>query len=124
MKRLLSLSAPLALILFLAACGAIPGNEQVNAGITHATVKVCQKKDGGVFVCAAEIIDGKEKQNVSLVIKNPVGWQVEYSANGVRAFEGQKIRGAVEDAISDDLKAAAPGIVDSVMGAIVKAVVP
>jgi hypothetical protein len=121
-KRFLSF-APLALLLFVAACGAIPGNDQVDAGITKATVEVCQT-DGKPYFCGAEIIDGKEKQAVSLAVTQPDGWTVNYSASEVKAFDGQKIRGAVEQAISSDIKEAFPDIVEKITKAIIKTVVP
>lgn len=107
----------------LAGCGAIPGNAQVNAGITHATVEVCEN-NGSVYVCDAEIIDGKDKQAVSLNIENPAGWRVSYSASGVQAVDAIKVRGAVEQSISSDLKEAAPTIVTKITDAVIKALGP
>lgn len=46
----------------------------------------------------------------------------EYKASDVRAFDGQAVRGAVEQAISEDVKEVAPGIVDSVVGEVMCAV--
>jgi len=107
----------------LSGCGAIPGNTQVNAGITHATVEVCEA-EGTIYVCEAEIIDGKDKQAVSLNIENPSGWKVSYSASGVQAVDAIKVRGAVEQSISSDLKDASPVIVSKITDAVVKALSP
>ncbi len=124
MKRLfLSCFAAVA-VMVVAACGAIPGNSQVNAGITHAVVEVCATDDNTPYVCEAEIIDGKDKQNVSLDISNPAGWKVTYTASGVQAVEAIKVRGAVEQAVSEDLKDAAPGIVGTITEAVIEALSP
>ncbi|MEQ8318750.1 MAG: hypothetical protein RH946_00685 [Rhodospirillales bacterium] len=107
----------------LSGCGAIPGNTQVNAGITHATVEVCET-EGTIYLCEAEIIDGKDKQAVSLDIQHPAGWKVSYAASGVQAVDAIKVRGAVEQSISSDLKDASPVIVSKITDAIVKALSP
>lgn len=123
-RRLCMTIAAFAMIGLLSACGAIPGNKQVNAGITHATVEVCVTDDSTPYVCDAEIIDGKDKQAVKLNIENPSGWKVSYSASGVQAVEAITVRGAVEQAISSDLKDAAPGIVSAITDAVIKALAP
>lgn len=125
--RLRSLStavAALALVGLVTACGAIPGNSQVKAGITHAYVEVCESDGGQAYVCEAEIFDGKDKQSVSLNIANPSGWNVNYTASGVQAVDAIKVRGAVEQSISSDLKEATPGIVKAVTDAVVKVLSP
>ncbi len=124
MRRLLYSCFALAAVMLVAACGAIPGNSQVNAGITHALVEVCETNDNVPYVCEAEIIDGKDKQSVSLDISNPSGWKVTYTASGVQAIEAIKVRGAVEQSISEDLKDATPGIVNSITGAVIEALSP
>ncbi len=126
MKIKTTLMAVVALlsITMLSACGAIPGNTQVNAGITHAIVEVCATDEGVVYVCEAEIVDGKDKQAVALNIDNPAGWKVNYSASGVQAVEAIKVRGAVEQSISADLRDSMPGIVDAVTSAVLKALTP
>lgn len=125
MKKGFILSAAMAAFALtaLSGCGAMPGNTQVNAGITHATVEVCEA-EGTVYVCDAEIIDGKDKQAVSLNIENPAGWKVSYSASGVQAVDAIKVRGAVEQSISSDLKDATPAIVSTVTDAVIKALSP
>lgn len=115
------------MLLALPACGAIPGNTQVNAGITHAQVEMgIADTDAGqvIYVKNAEIVDGKDKQAVGLNITAPGGWTVAYTASGVSGLDAIKVRGAVEEAISSDLKEAAPGIVQGVVDAILKAYVP
>ncbi len=106
------------------ACGAIPGNTQVNAGITHAVVEVCATDNGKPYVCEAEIIDGKDKQAVALKVTNGSGWNVEYTASGVTGVDAIRLRAAVEQSISSDLKDATPGIVSSITDAVVKALSP
>ena len=122
LKTLLSfrgLPVAIALMMTLSACaGAVPWNAQNDAGITTASVKWCETSSGTYDLCHAKIIDGKEKTDVALGVKFPDGAEVTYSAAGVKAFDAHKVRGAVEEAISEDVKQGAPGIVDSVVKAV------
>jgi hypothetical protein len=61
---------------------------------------------------------------VSFKATLPDGTVVDYSASGVKAFDGQKLRAAVEDAVSDDVRAVAPGIVESVVKAVTRVARP
>lgn len=106
--------------LFAAACGALPWNPQGSAGLTRAEVKWCESEKDGAdrYLCAAEIIDGKEKSDVKLTVKLPGGTEVDYQAKDVKAFRAHEVRSAVEEAVSEDVKSVAPGIVDSIVKAI------
>lgn len=106
----------LAAAVSLAACaGAVSGNLQGCAGITHVDarwapdgalerVEVCQGKAGESFDVEADLQAGTVK------------WQ----GKGVLAFDGHKMRAEVEKAVSADARAAMPGIVDSIMDAVMK----
>lgn len=102
------------------AAGAVPWNPQGHAGIAEAEVTFCESRDGSKdrYICSARVIDGKEREDVSLEVALPLKGTVRYRAAGVRAFDGQKAREAVETAISKDAKDAFPGIVDAVMNAL------
>jgi len=103
------------LLPFLAACaGAIPGNQQGYAGINKAEIEFDENGKPEY----ALIVGGKENDSVSLNVKTPDGLEVQYSASGSKAFDGQAVRGAVEQAISADVGDAAPGIVENVMEAL------
>lgn len=100
----------------LSACaGAVPWNDQNAAGVTKA--EVTWSPEGKLQ--KARIIDGKEKEDVKLSVKLPSGAEVKYSASGVMAFDGQEVRAKVEAAVSDDVRAVAPDIVDTIVTAIV-----
>lgn len=109
-------------MLALTACaaGAIPGNPQGHAGIAEAEVAFCESKDPAKdrYVCSARVIDGKERENVELLVTLPLKGTVRYTAAGVKAFDGHKAREAVETAISSDMRQAFPGIVDAVTKAL------
>ena len=62
--------------------------------------------------------DGKEKQNVSLEIELPTGARLTYTADGVKAFKAHEVRAAVEGAISEDVRAVMPNIVDIIVDAL------
>lgn len=111
----------IALPLLLSACaGALPWNTQSKAGITDAVVTWCESKDAtkDKYVCGARLTDGKEKTYIALKIDTPDGSHLKYTARDVKAFQGQQVRAAVEKAVSADVKAAAPGIVDAIVKAI------
>ena len=109
------------LSLALAACaGAMVGNPQGYAGITDAHVEVgTVKAEEKPYIKEVRFRDGKEKQNVEITVKFEGGVPtITYKAEGVTAFDGQKVRAAVEQAVSSDAKDAMPGIVDTIVKAV------
>ncbi len=107
--------------LFLSACaGAVPWNDQNKAGITRAEVKWCESKDqsNDRYVCGLRVWDGKEKADVNLNAILPGGLTISYNARGVRAFKAHEVRAAIEAAVSNDVKVAAPGIVGNLVKAV------
>lgn len=112
--------AALFAITLVGCAGAVPWSPQGYAGINHAefTYPTEQGEIEGV------VYGGKENDSVAITIKHPSGIEVTYSASGSKAFEGQSIRGAVEEAVSADAKEAMPGIVDTITDAIIKATSP
>lgn len=109
----------LAAALLLAGCaGAVPWNPQGHAGINEG--EFAYNPETGEIT--GHVIGGKEQDTVALNVETPDGLKVSYSASGVLAFDGQTVRGAVEQAVSEDVKEAAPGIVDSIVDAVRKAV--
>ena len=113
-------AAPVASLLLTACAGAVPGSPQGHAGIARAKVEFCESANGNHdrYVCAAEVVDGKERESVRLKVDLPLKGTVEYEAAGVRAFDGQEARAAVEQAVSDDVRQAFPGLVDAVVKAL------
>lgn len=109
------------LALTACAAGAIPGNPQGHAGIAEAKVEFCGSKDPAKdrYLRSARVIDGKERENVELLVTLPLKGTVRYSATGVKAFDGHKAREAVESAISNDMRQAFPGVIDAVTKALV-----
>lgn len=112
-----ALTALCAVSLILSACaGAVPWNPQGYSGINKGVIEF--GPDGKPK--RAEIIGGKEQTRLVLDADMQSG-KFHYEAVGVRAFDGQKVRAAVEQAVSADVRAVAPGIVDSVMSAVMRA---
>lgn len=117
-------ASALVLALTTACAGVNPfDNPQAYSGINEveATFQVPEGKSGPTWV---KVIGGKEQEAVGLTLDLPDGTRATYTASGVKAFDGVALRAAVEQAISNDVKEAAPGIVDSVVAAVIKAVVP
>ena len=92
----------LMVIVVLAGCaGATPWNPQNNAGLTRASFSYDKDK-----ALHGEIVSGREHEKTSLRIKSPDGLEVEYSADGTKAFEGQENRSKVEKKVSGDTQKA------------------
>ena len=108
----------LILLVLLSGCGAIPGNSQVDAGMTRALIEWKTDKDGISRISRAEIINGKEMQDVRLRAKLADGTSIDYSATAVKAFQAHAVRSAVEKQISSDVREMVPGIVDNIVTAI------
>ena len=101
--------------LALSACaGALPWNPQGYAGINKAEISFDEEGRPSHVL----IIGGKEQETISLDFEMPGGLKASYKAEGVKAFRAHEVRAAVEQAISDDVKEALPGIVDEITGAI------
>ncbi|MBL4906957.1 MAG: hypothetical protein JKX94_05845 [Sneathiella sp.] len=99
----------------LSACaGSTPWNEQNYAGVNKAEIEF----DTQGNPTHALIIGGKEQEQIQLSVKTPKGLEVKYSATGVKAFEGQSLRAAVEIAVSKEAKEIMPNIVDAIMNAV------
>lgn len=102
MKKLL----PIAAMLALSACTA---NEY--GGINH--VRVSFNDDGKPS--EAVLYGGKEQEAIELKVTGLNGLNVEYRANGVSAFEGQKIRAELEKAQVEVLGKATPSLTDALV---------
>jgi len=101
--------------LVLSACaGALPWNPQGYAGINKAEISFDEEGRPSHVL----IVGGKEQETISLDFEMPNGLKASYKAEGVKAFRAHEVRAAVEQAISDDVKEAVPGIVDTVVKAI------
>ena len=126
MKIIAVIALMLAVAGLTACAGATLGNPQGYAGITKADVDVGIAKQGEVpYIKSVTFWDGKEKQSIALTVEFLDGRpKVTYAATGVAAFDGQKVRAEIEKAVSADVKAVAPGIVDSMMNAVTKALLP
>lgn len=122
MRALCQIAVICFLSLALAACaGAVPGNPQNYSGITDAHVEVGTVKDGEKpYIKEVRFRDGKQKQSIELKVDLDENGKptITYSAKGVEAFDGQKVRAAVEQAVSSDAKDAMPGIVDTIVKAV------
>ena len=123
MKSNLLIAGALALVLLSGCAGAVPWNPQGYSGVNLVEAEFVVA-DGQSGPKSIKVVGGKEQEAVSFKATLPDGTAVDYSASGVKAFDGQKLRAAVEDAVSDDVKAAAPGIVESVVKAVTRVARP
>lgn len=112
--------------LILAGCaGNTPWkNPQQWSGINEATIEANCPEDVDAWCPATvHILGGKEAQRIGITYRKEQDGTtlVKYEAVDVKAFEGQQIRAAVEEAVSEDAKEVAPGIVDTVTSAVLEA---
>ena len=111
MVKFFKMGALFLLVSLVTACaGAVPWNDQGYSGINKAEIEF--DKNGKPKY--ALIIGGKEQETVNLDVVTPDGLKVTYSASGVKAFTGQEIRGAVEQAVSKDATEIAPEVIDTI----------
>lgn len=105
----------LALLLLAGCAGAFPGNPQGYGGINKTSIGFSE-----AGMPTVERIDGKGRETIHVVFERaPDGTlKAEYDAGGV-TVDGQALRAAVEDAVSEDVKEVFPGIVDAIISAIV-----
>ena len=89
-------------------------NQQGRAGVSDWEISF-NPETGNVE--DVRIIDGKEKADVNFKVDLKSG-TAEYSAKDVDAFEGQKARAAVEQALYENGIPILPGLVDSIVKAI------
>lgn len=122
MRAFLRIAIIAVLPLLVGACaGAVPGNPQNYAGITDAHVEVgTVKAEEKPYIKDVRFRDGKQKQSVEIKISLDEEGKptISYTAKGIEAFDGQKVRAAVEQAVSADAKEAMPGIVDTIVKAV------
>ncbi|MDG2286883.1 MAG: hypothetical protein P8N43_15360 [Alphaproteobacteria bacterium] len=110
--------------LTLSACaGAVPWNPQGYAGINMLEAEF-QDPEGVAGPTSLKVVGGKEQESIYFKTTLPDGTTAEYSAVGVKAFDGQNLRAALEGAVSDDVKAISPDIVNNILRAVTGVVVP
>ncbi|NIR50019.1 hypothetical protein GWO43_16090 [candidate division KSB1 bacterium] len=68
--------------------------------------------------CNIEIIDGKERSDVSFALVTPDGTGFEYEAAEEKAFEGQRIRGQVDEAQLEVMGEVIPGLTEAIIDAL------
>jgi hypothetical protein len=119
----LALLSALSLVFLYGCAGAVPWNQQGYAGINMVEAKF-QVPEGEAGPTSLRVVGGKEQELIAFKATLPDGTITEYSARGVKAFDGQALRAAVEKAVSEDVKAVAPGIVEKVVGAVSRVVTP
>lgn len=111
----------LVLCLALSACGAVPWNKQNYAGIEEWRVRYSLAEDGNYQVKDVHYINGKEANGSEVHLALGDGSILKFTGDGVKAFEGQKIRGEVEQVVAEKLgeaidSPAVQAIVNSIMG--------
>ena len=100
----------LCIISTVSACGVI--GDQTRAGIFKVTMEACEGQTVETGVCKYEVIDGKEYSNASFEVDWDDATGMSYSAEGAKAFEGQRIRGDVEKAAVKAFGDVAPAALD------------
>ena len=110
------LACPAVALLLSACAGAFPGNPQGYAGINHAVITFEEGNPRKIL-----IYGGKEQDRVEIGFRQPNGVEASYSAGGVRAVDGQRVRAEVEAVVAEEAASIAPDIVDRLVGAVCRA---
>ncbi|WP_334128263.1 hypothetical protein [Sneathiella sp.] len=113
---MIKFAALLAALMLSACAGVTANNPQGFAGINKAEISF--NPDGSP--AHALILGGKEQEEILLTVETPAGLKVDYAATGIKSFDGQMIRAAVEQAVSADVREAIPGIVDGLTSALTR----
>jgi len=107
-------------VITLSGCaGALPWNKQNYAGINEVSFSWCKANDGATYMpCNVKITNGKENGGIKFAFEMPDGTILNFSADDVKAFEGQNIRAKVEKAIAEQLGDVAPEVAEAIIKAI------
>ena len=107
------------LSLGLTACGAVPWNDQENAGLTDMHIYWgYDEANQIVYPSEIRVTDGKEAGEIDLKFQMQDGTVLNFNGTEIRAFEGQALRAEVERVIAEQVGDVAPGVVDAIIGAI------
>ncbi len=102
----------------LTACGALPWNDQENAGLTDMHIYwAYSEANNTVYPVEIRVTDGKEFGSVNLAFQMSDGTLMNFNGVDVRAFRGQEIRADVEKAIAEVYGEIVPGLTDSILAA-------
>lgn len=117
----------LAAVLLLGGCAGLAptANQQTVAGVTDVEIAFKENCGEAIPSCLAHVRwrDGKESVTMNVTIDLSQG-TFTYRRGNTRAFEGQAVRAAVEQAIAAEIGDVAPGAIDAVTGAVLKALLP
>lgn len=102
-----------AMLTSVAACGAVPWNKQMYAGLEQWSVEY---KDG--IIEKVHYINGKELGSSTIKIQLADGTILNFSGNDILAFRGQELRAEVEKAVAEKMGEAAPEVVDAIITAV------
>jgi len=106
-------------LLFISACGSVPWNKQQYAGLNSVHFSWCKAEEGSTYLpCKVRIIDGKEQGSIDFKFQMPDGTILNFTADNVKAFEGQALRAEVEKAVAEQIGEVSPGLVDAILSAV------
>lgn len=114
MKNILLIAV---LSLGLAGCaGALPWNDQENAGLTDVTFYWGYDSDNQtVYPREVRITDGKEAGTIDFKFNMPDGTILNFTGTDVRAFEGQRLRAELEAAVAAEFGDVSKAFMDGLM---------
>lgn len=112
----------------LGACaGSLPGvSQQGVAGITDVEVHFKDTcSDPSLPGCLSSVRwrDGKESASLKASLDLSTG-TFNYDRSDVRAFDGQRVRAAVEKVVAEQVGNVTPGVVDAIVRAVITSIVP
>lgn len=111
--------------LSLSACGAMGMNKQQYAGLEVWKVTGNQTTDGTWQVTDVEYTNGKELNTSNIAISLNNGETIlNFDGSGIKAFDGQELRAAVDKVVAEQVGNNVPGLTDAIIKVLTGGVSP
>ena len=101
---------PMLCLMMMSACSLLSGTG--DDGKFRVTMEACEGSTIATGVCKFEVVDATEHSKKNFATDWSAETGMDYNAEGVKAFEGQRIRGDVEKAAVKAFGDAAPSAID------------
>lgn len=115
-----ALTIVLAAALLLGAC--TTANQY--SGINYGHVQFTPDENNVLQISDILIAGGKEQETISVSFELPDGKKFNYTASGVKAFEGQKFRADLEAKLAEEFTDFGSETIGAIADVVVKAIVP
>lgn len=113
------------LLFSITACGALGMNKQQYAGLEVWKVTGNQTREGTWQVTDVEYTNGKELNTSNIAISLNNGETIlNFDGSGIKAFDGQELRAAVDKVVAEQVGNNVPGLTDAIIKVLTGGVSP